>query len=258
MTSRRKFLKTAIRAARAAGEIQKKGMGKAHDIQFKGEINLVTEVDKACEKKIHRILSDAFPDHDFLMEESGAANRSSDYKWIVDPLDGTTNYAHGYPCFCVSIALEHRGKVILGVVYNPNLDELFAAELGRGATLNGKKIRVSKTRGLKRAMLATGFAYNIHTAKQKDFAPFIQFLKQVQAIRRDGAAAVDICYVACGRFDGFWELELYPWDVAAATLILKEAGGRSSLFDGSPLDIYRRQIVCSNGILHPSMVAMLK
>lgn len=254
------FLKTAVRAARAAGEIQMKGFGKAHRIQFKGDINLVTEVDKACEEKIQKMISREFPDHDFLMEESGAWNRSSEYKWIVDPLDGTTNYAHGYPCFCVSIGLEHKGRVVLGVVYEPNLDQLFVGVQGGGATLNGKKIRVSRIGVLQRALLATGFAYNIQKSQRtrNNMSHFENFLRTSQAVRRDGAAAVDICYVACGRFDGFWEMDLRPWDIAAASLILEEAGGTSTLFDGSALNIYTNQIVCSNGMIHPAMMDVLK
>lgn len=254
-----RFLKTAIRAAKAAGAIQKRHYGKVHDIAFKGEINLVTEVDKACEAAILKILSKAHPDHDILTEESGAYDRASEYKWIIDPLDGTTNYAHGYPCFCVSIGLEHRGKVIVGVVYNPNLEELFWGVRGHGAWLNGKRIHVSKTSRLRRSLLATGFAYNVWTATSKNdnIGHFANFLKNAQAVRRDGAAAIDICYIACGRFDGFWELGLKPWDAAAATLILEEAGGRSTLFDGSRLDLYADEIVCSNGLIHNQMLKVL-
>ncbi len=251
------FLKTALRAARAAGTIQKRNYGKTHDIRFKGEINLVTEVDKACEAAVLKILSKAHPDHDILTEETGAHGHDSEYKWIIDPLDGTTNYAHGYPCFCISIGLEHRGKMIVGVVYNPSLEEVFWGVRGGGAWLNGKRIRVSKTTRLKRSLLATGFAYNVHTSKNDNIDNFTNFLKTSQAVRRDGAAAIDICYIACGRFDGFWEMGLKPWDTAAATLILEEAGGRSTLFDGSRLNLYADEIVCSNGRIHPQMLKVL-
>ncbi|HEX5038472.1 MAG TPA: inositol monophosphatase family protein [bacterium] len=253
-----KFLKTAVRAAKAAGALQKKHYGKVKKIQFKGEINLVTEVDKACEKEILRVLRKNHPDHDILTEETGAHLKGSDYKWIVDPLDGTTNYAHGYPCFCVSIALEHRGKILVGVVYHPLLDELFWSVRGRGAYLNKKKIRVSPIKKLKRSLLATGFAYNVHTTKNDNIGHFTNFIKTAQAVRRDGAAAIDMCYIACGRFEGFWELGLKPWDTAAASLILEEAGGRSTLFKGQKLDLYADEIVASNGFIHGQMIAILR
>lgn len=252
------FLKTAIRAARESGKIQMRGFGKAHSIRFKGEINLVTEVDRACEEKILRILSKAFPDHDFLTEESGAKNRPSEYKWIVDPLDGTTNYAHGYPLFCTAIGLEHRGEVVLGVVYEPNRDELFVGGKGRGSTLNGKRIRVSKISSLKRALLATGFAYNVQTEKDNNVTHFRNFLMNAQAVRRDGVAAIDICYVACGRYDGFWELDLWPWDTAGATCVLRGAGGKVTAFGGGPFDLYGREVVVSNGIIQKEMLKILR
>lgn len=253
-----KFLKTAVEAAKAAGAIQKKNYEKKHTIDFKGEINLVTETDKACEEKILKILRKNHPDHDILTEETGAHLNGSDYKWIVDPLDGTTNYAHSYPCFCVSIALEHKGRVIVGVVYHPLLNELFWSVRGRGAYLNKKKIKVSQIKQPKRALLATGFAYNVHTTKNDNLDHFRNFLKTVQAVRRDGAAAVDICYIACGRFDGFWEMGLKPWDIAAAGLILEEAGGKLTMFDGKKLDIYGDEVVASNGFIHRPMVAILE
>jgi len=252
------FLKTAIQAAKAAGAIQKKNYEKKHKIDFKGEINLVTETDQACEKLILKILRKNHPDHDILTEETGAHLKGSEYKWIVDPLDGTTNYAHGYPCFCVSIALEHRGKIIVGVVYHPLLDELFWSIRGRGAYLNKKKIHVSPIKQPKRALLATGFAYNVHTTKNDNLNHFRNFLKTVQAVRRDGAAAIDISYIACGRFDGFWEMGLKPWDIAAAGLILEEAGGRITMFDGNRLDIYGDNVVASNGFIHRAMVGILQ
>ena len=251
-------LKTAMVAARKAGKIQMRHVGKTHRIRFKGEINLVTEVDGLCEEAILKIIRKNHPDHDILTEETGAHLKGSDYRWVVDPLDGTTNYAHGYPCFCVSIALLHKEKPIVGVVYDPNLDNLFWAVRGGGAWLNKKRIQVSQTRDLKRSLLATGFAYNVHTAQNDNIDHFTNFLKRSQAVRRDGAAAIDICYIACGRYDGFWEMGLKPWDVAAATLILEEAGGRSSLFSGSRLDIYEDNILCSNGRIHPSMLEVLK
>jgi len=253
-----RYLKSAVRAAQSAGALQMRSYEKKHDVRFKGEINLVTEVDQACEDRILKILRQSFPDHDILTEETGAHLKASEYKWIVDPLDGTTNYAHGYPCFCVSIALLHRGKSVVGVVYDPNLNNLFWTVRGGGAWRNKTKIRVSKTKDLKRSLLATGFAYNVHTAKNDNIDHFTNFLKNSQAVRRDGAAAIDICYVACGRFDGFWELGLKPWDVAAATLILEEAGGLSTMFSGDSLDIYGDNILCSNGRIHRPMLEILR
>lgn len=251
-------METAVRAAQEAGKIQKRNLGKVHTIQFKGEINLVTEVDKACEEKIVKIIRKKYPDHDFLTEESGAFNRPSEYKWIIDPLDGTTNYAHGYPLFCVSIGLEHRGKMVLGVVYEPNMDQLFVGVKGRGAFLNGKRIRVSKISTLKRALLVTGFSYNVKTTTDNNIGHFKNFILSAQAVRRDGVAAIDLCYVACGRYDGFWERDLWPWDTAAASLILKEAGGKATMFNGSPVDIYGKEIVASNGKIHTEMLKVLK
>lgn len=254
----KKLLSVAVQAAKAAGALQKKGFGKKHNIQFKGEINLVTEVDKACEKKIVSIISKAFPDHDFLTEEFGAHNKKSDYKWIIDPLDGTTNYAHAFPSFCVSIGLEYQGEVVLGVVFNPIHNELFTGIKGQGAWLNGKRIHVSAITELKRSLLGTGFAYNVQVVKNNNLNHLENFLKRAQGIRRMGAAAIDICYVACGRLEGFWEMELWPWDIAAGCLILSEAGGATSMFDGSPLDLYGKQIICSNAKIHKDMVKVVK
>ena len=257
---RQKLLQTAIRAAKEAGAIQRRGLGKTHSIEFKGEINLVTEVDKACEAKIIRILSKDFPTHDFLGEESGTKETGSEFKWIIDPLDGTTNYAHAYPLFCVSIGLEYRGEIILGVVYEPNMDQLFTGERGGGAKRNGKKISVSKTKILKQSMLGTGFAYNVQTPDLKDtnVDRFTRFLMNAQAIRRDGVAAIDLCYVAWGRYDGFWEKDLYPWDTAAGLVILEEAGGKITKFDGSPYRVYDKEILVSNGRIHDQMLEVVQ
>lgn len=194
------------------------------------------------------------------MAEEGSGKRSdSEYRWIIDPLDGTINFAHGYPLFATSIALEHKGEVVLGVVYEPNHDELFVAEKGSGSTRNGGRIKVSETSELQKSLLDTGFAYNKEKKEQLNNAEhFVNFLMEVTALRRDGAAAVDLCYVACGRFDGFWELYLKPWDVAAGQLIVKEAGGMATAFDGSPLDIYGDEILTSNGLIHKQMMGVLR
>jgi myo-inositol-1(or 4)-monophosphatase len=182
--------------------------------------------------------------------------RTSEFKWIVDPLDGTTNYAHGYPCFCVSIALERAGQIIIGVIYDPLRDEMFAAERGEGATLNGRLIRVSEVESLSRAMVCTGFPYDVRD--RGDFARhFASFIMNAQAIRRDGSAALDLAYVACGRFDGFFEEGLRPWDVAAGVLLIEEAGGRVSHFNGQPFDHYTPPILASNGLIHEEMMRVL-
>ena len=251
-------LDTAIDLAREAGRIQLENLGKVHQVEYKGVTDIVTEVDKKCEELIINRLQLEFPNHDILAEEGGGRRLKSDYRWIVDPLDGTVNYTHGYPLFAVSIALEHKGKVILGVVYEPNRDELFVAEDGGGATLNGQRISVSKTTDLQKALLDTGFAYNIHEGeKENNVVHFVDFLLKARAIRRDGVAASDLCYVACGRFDGFWELYLRPWDIAAGALIVKEAGGIVSSFDGSRFDIYDKEILASNPHIHKQMVEIL-
>ncbi|HEX8853853.1 MAG TPA: inositol monophosphatase family protein, partial [Pyrinomonadaceae bacterium] len=180
----------------------------------------------------------------------------SGYRWIIDPLDGTTNYAHGYPCFCVSVALEHAGRIVIGVIYDPVRDETFAAERGEGATLNGRRVSVSNVSDLNRALLCTGFPYDVRS--RSDFARhFYNFIMQAQAVRRDGSAALDLAYVACGRFDGFWEEGLRPWDVAAGVLLVEEAGGRVSRYDGSPFNVYTPPIMVSNNLIHEEMMRVL-
>lgn len=252
------FLRVAKEAARRAGEIQLEKRGQVGTITFKGDINLVTEVDQSCEAAILEVLTKKYPEHQILTEERGVVGqRSPQYKWIIDPLDGTTNYAHGYPCYCVSIALEYEGTVIIGVIYNPTREEWFEGIRGRGAFLNGKKISVSKNRSLQRALLATGFAYDVQQSSDNNLDHFAKFILTSQAVRRDGAAAIDLAYVACGRYDGFWELGLYAWDVAAGALLVQEAGGKVSMFDGSPLDIHGKRIVASNGQIHNEMLAIL-
>ncbi len=254
-----RYLKVAIEAVKESGKIQMASLGKVKRIEFKGEINLVTEVDRRCERAIVRRIRRSFPGHEFLTEESGILRRQkSDYRWIVDPLDGTTNYSHAYPLFCTSIALEVRGQVRLGVVYHPNLDELFWSVRGEGAYLNKKRIRVSRIKNLKRALLSTGFSYDVQKVRDNNLSHFENFILTSQAVRRDGVAAIDLCYVASGRFDGFWEMGLWAWDVAAGGLILKEAGGKFTDFKGRPTGIYRREIVASNGKIHSQMIRVLQ
>ena len=255
------MLNFAIQTARDAGQILAERFGRAIQVTHKGDIDIVTEADLAAERLIVERIRSYYPRHAILAEESGASlainEQQSDFKWIVDPLDGTTNYAHGYPCFCVSIALEHQGRIELGVIYDPVRDEVFAAERGFGASLNGRSIRVSEIDDLNRAMLCTGFPYDVR--ERGDFARhFSNFIMHAQAVRRDGSAALDLAYVACGRFDGFWEEGLNPWDVAAGVLLIEEAGGRVSRYDGSAFDIYTPPIMTSNGLVHEAMMEVLK
>lgn len=254
---REKIRSVALDAAKRAGDLLMEGLGRTNLVEFKGEIDLVTEMDRKAEEVIVETISSAFPDHSILAEEREEVERPSTYRWIVDPLDGTTNYAHGYPVFCVSIALECNGEVLLGVVYNPVLKETFLAEKGHGATLNGIPIHVSNTERLERSLLATGFPYDIRRTEDNNLNHFCNFALRAQAIRRAGSAALDLCYVACGRFDGYWELRLKPWDVAAGSLMVREAGGRVTTFDGGPFDIYSDNILASNGRIHEEMVRVL-
>lgn len=252
------FLEVAIDAALAAGKIQRERSDKIGKIHFKGEIDPVTEVDLLCEKEIIGRIKKRYPDHDFLAEESGAsATNNKRNKWIIDPLDGTVNYAHGYPCYCVSIGFEHEGEVVAGVIYNPSLDELFVAEKGKGATLNSKPISVSSISSLKQSLLVTGFAYDVKHTTNDNLKHFGNFIKESQAVRRPGSAAMDLCYTAMGRFEGFWEMKLHPWDVAAGYLIVNEAGGKVTRFDGSPATVYDREILATNGLVHQQMVDVL-
>ncbi len=252
----------AISIARKAGLVLKKRLGRAGDISYKGVIDIVTEMDRTSESIIVKDIKKAFPDHGILTEEaSEIASSASDgisKRWIIDPLDGTTNYAHGYPAFSVSIAFEYSGAVVLGVVYNPMLDELFLAEKGKGARLNSKKIRVSKVGSLDRSLLATGFPYDVRSSRNNNLGHFANFAVRAQAIRRAGSAALDLCYLACGRFDGFWELKLKPWDTAASTLIVKEAGGVVTDFKGRPFSLFSGECLASNGLIHRDMLGVLK
>lgn len=249
------LLETAIAAAKEAGRIQLEYLDKEHDISYKGEVDLVTEVDRLCEREIVSIINERFPDHDILAEEERTSyDRSSDSRWIIDPLDGTTNYAHGYRCFCTSIAYEKSDEIVLGVIYDPVADELFYAEKGHGALLNDKSISASKTDNLIRSLLCTGFPYDKADSERNNLDLFKRFLLTTQAVRRDGAAALDLCYVAAGRFDGFWELKLRPWDMAAGVLIVQEAGGKVTNLNGDKLDIFRDDLVASNGIIHEKMI----
>jgi myo-inositol-1(or 4)-monophosphatase len=245
------------RIARAAGAIVREGYGRAAHIEHKGAIDLVTEFDRRSEELILRELRAAFPGHAVHAEESGRSGAASEYEWLIDPLDGTTNFAHGFPVFAVSLALTHNGRLRAGVVYDPLRDELFAAEAGRGATLNGQPLRVSPQRDLSRALLATGFPYDVRTNPHNNFAEFVRLHLRVQAVRRAGSAALDCAWVAAGRLDGYWEFRVKPWDVGAGALVAREAGGRVTTVEGNENFLGRDSIVVSNGQLHEAMLALL-
>jgi myo-inositol-1(or 4)-monophosphatase len=251
-------LAITIQAAKESGQIQKEWLARDKKVELKGEINLVTEVDRICEARIIEIITEAFPEHNILTEETPMSEGSSPYRWIIDPLDGTTNYAHGYPCFCTSVALELEGEIVLGAVYDPLLDEFFTAQQGKGAFLNGESIAVSATTRLTEALICTGFPYDLRESPVNNLDHFNNFIMEARAIRRDGSAALDLCYVAAGRFDGFWELKLYPWDVAAGKLLVEEAGGVVTDFGGGGLDIYGKEILATNGRIHEGMIGVLE
>ncbi|MCK5010840.1 MAG: inositol monophosphatase [Deltaproteobacteria bacterium] len=252
-----KLKRVALKSVKEGGAILMQHFGKVKSIDYKGVINLVTEADRQSEQRIINIIKDKYPDHRILAEETGDSGESSPFKWIIDPLDGTTNYAHTYPCFCVSLAIEHEGELIYGIVYDPVREELFIAEKGKGSYLNGKMIKVSQTDELNHSLLCTGFPYDVRDDIESNTLNFRNFLTKSQAVRRDGSAALDLCYVAAGRFDGFWEQKLFPWDVAAGGLLVTEAGGKLTNFTGGIFSIYDKEIVASNGLIHDQMVEAL-
>jgi len=256
-TEVRKLLQLSGELATEAGEILKRGFNRTHKIDYKGRINPVTEYDLKSERYITSHISKRFPDHAILAEEEGAVAEKSSYRWVIDPLDGTVNYAHGFPMYCVSIAVEFEGDIVAGTVYDPERDELFHAGLKMGAYLNQKRIKVSSEKILQRALLATGFAYNIGTARRTNLGLFARMAKKAQGLRRAGSAAIDLCWLACGRIDGFWEFYLQPWDTAAAKLIVEEAGGQVSRINGASYSIFSPDILASNGHLHKVMRSVL-
>jgi myo-inositol-1(or 4)-monophosphatase len=265
------FLPAMSAIAREAGALLMRYFQQHLKIEYKGDADLVTAADRASEVLIRERLREKWPEHDVLGEEQGLTDLGSEYRWYVDPLDGTTNFAHGYPVFCVSLAVEHRalehqaperlsgtsGRRIAGVVYDPTRDELFSAEQGRGAQLNGEAIRVSQTANLNESLVATGFP-----SHKRHKNPNIYFYHQVtlrtHGVRRAGSAALDLCSVAAGRFDGFWEFNLNPWDTAAGALIVEEAGGRVSRFDGLPFELNSRETMASNGLIHGALLHEFK
>lgn len=247
----------AIAAARSAGALARARIDSVLEVRHKGLVDLVTDVDVQSEREISAAIQAAFPTHAILGEEAGVqAGSDTRYRWIIDPLDGTTNYAHGFPLFCVSIGLEVDHHLTLGVAYAATLDELFVAEAGRGATLNGRPIHVSETLDLRQAMLATGFPYD-RSQLPRALRSFETLSYASQAVRRVGSAVLDLCYVACGRFDAYWEHIVKPWDMAAGALMVQEAGGMVSGADGSAFSVDGGQVLASNGHLHPAMIHAL-
>lgn len=244
-------------AACKSGEILKSHFGRLHDVRKKGAIDLVTEADVKSEAAIIEILTRAFPDHALLAEESGRHTGTSEYCWIIDPLDGTTNFAHHLPLFCVSIGFSKNDELLAGFVLAPVMGEFFMAIKGQGAFRNGTAIRVSDTRSLEDSLLVTGFPYDHKRNFSGLMERFQSCLKAAQGVRRLGSAALDLCYVACGRFDGFWEELLHPWDTAAGVLIAEEAGARTTVFSGAPYSIYNDEIVTTNSLIHDDLLQFL-
>lgn len=253
-----KSLMAAEEACRTAGDFLRRNIDSSREISYKGAVNLVTDFDKRSQEIIFSYLSSRFPAHDFLAEEDLCEQRGSEFRWIIDPIDGTTNYAHNFPVFCVSIALEWRSKVVCGIVYDPMREEMFSAMKGKGSVLNGQRISTSTTDDLDKSLLATGFPYDVRDSEVNNIDHFANFAVRAQAIRRCGSAALDLCYVACGRFDGFWELKLSPWDVASGVLIVEESGGLVTDFKGEPTSIYGKDLLASNGLIHDQMVQTLQ
>ncbi len=254
----RKYIRIAEELAREAGGLLLDRFGTDFEVSHKGEVNLVTEVDLAAEALIVSRLRSTFPDHFILAEENFSERKSGSHIWIIDPLDGTTNYAHGFPAFAVSIGLEIDGQLTCGAVYNPMLNEMFTAWRGGGAYCNGKSIRVSTTASLDKSLLSTGFPYDIRTSENNNLDHFRSFALRAQGVRRAGSAALDFCSVAAGRFDGFWEISLHPWDCAAGYLMIREAGGKVTDFQGKEGSIYKPEMVASNGLIHEEMLAVLR
>jgi myo-inositol-1(or 4)-monophosphatase len=258
MSSIDRFLEVGSRAARAAGALLLERMRTDFSVAHKSETNLVTEVDIAAERLIVSLIHEAFPDHAILAEEGYSRSARGPVTWIIDPLDGTTNYAHRYPVFAVSIGLEVEGELEWGVVYNPNLGEFFTARRGQGAFCNGTRLRVSETDALGSSLLSTGFGYELSKLERNNLGYFSEFMLRSRGVRRGGAAAIDYCYVAAGILDGYWELHLHPWDSAAGNLLVREAGGVTTDLDGNPASIYQPEIVASNGRIHEQMLSILR
>jgi myo-inositol-1(or 4)-monophosphatase len=256
MTAKQEFVPAMTDIAREAGALLLPYFRRRIGFEYKGDVDLVTEADRASEKLIASRIRAQFPTHDIMGEEGTRQESGSDYKWYVDPLDGTTNFAHGFPVFCVSLGLEYRSELIAGVLYDPTRDELFSAEAGSGAYLNGARIQVSKTKVLCESLLATGFP-----SHKRHKNPNIYFYHTItlrsHGVRRAGSAALDLAYVAAGRLDGFWEFNLNPWDTAAGVVLVREAGGLVTRFDGSPFQLDSRETLASNAIIHRELMDVM-
>jgi myo-inositol-1(or 4)-monophosphatase len=255
------FLATAVEAVLRAGDVQMAHFGTDIRIDKKGAIDLVTEIDLDIEREFRAMIAERFPDHAVLGEEFGNEDdrdRVPQFCWVFDPIDGTTNYAHGLPIFCSSLALEVDGQPMVAAVYDPSRRELFTAERGQGARLNGQPLHVSAATTLIDALLVTGFHYEVHQDPEEVVALFGKFITQARAIRRLGSAALDLCYVAAGRFDGFWEKKLQPWDVAGGALIVSEAGGRVTAMSGGPYASREGSVLATNGLIHTQMLKTIR
>ena len=253
------YLATAVEIVLRAGDIQLAGQRSGFRVDKKGSIDLVTEVDLACERMCRDTITERFPGHDVLAEElGGTAHAGARFRWVFDPLDGTTNYAHGLPIYCSSLALEIDGRADVAAIYDPTRRELFTAERGEGSYMNGRALRVSSTAALIDSLLVTGFPYNVHENSSELVGLFGYFLGRARAVRRLGSAALDLAYVAVGRFEAFWEQHLKPWDVAAGALIVEEAGGRVTGMDGSPFDPAAAHLIASNGQVHAEVVDTIR
>ena len=253
------MIQDVINISKQAGEIIREGFGKNFGIEYKtNEINLVTEIDKASEKLITDFVKKKYPSHSILAEESGEyKNKESEYRWVIDPLDGTTNFAHGLPIFSVSIGVQKNGKTFAGVVYDVMQDITYSVENGSGSYANSEKLSVSKKEQLGHSLLVTGFPYNIAERPKNIFEIFEAFTKAARGVRRLGSAAIDLCYVAKGALDGYWENSLHPWDFCAGKLMLEEAGGIVTNFKGDDIDIFSKQILCTNKLIHQQMMDLI-
>jgi len=256
------YHRLAVSAAKAAGRLLGGLTGRDLVVTYKGAVNLVTEADRQAERLITARIRKIYPNHIIIGEEGGETppepSAAREPVWFVDPLDGTTNFAHGFPFYCVSIGVETDGRIAVGVVYDPVRRELFSAIRGKGAFCNGRRLRVSSTEKLDQSLLVTGFAYDVRTSRRNNLGHFSRFSLRCRGVRRTGAAALDLCYVAAGRLDGFWEMNLCPWDTAAGSLIVEEAGGRMSRFSGGDYDIRGQELVASNGRIHEEMIGLLR
>ena len=251
------YLEVAKKTAREAGALLMERLGSVREYEYKYKNSMVTKVDVESEKLIVEMLRSHFPDHGMFGEELGETDSESDFRWIIDPVDGTTNYLHAYPYFSVSIGLELSGELQAGVVYDPFKDEMFSAERGGGAHLNGKPISPSRVESLGESLVVTGFTHQEQWMLEQGIEHLVNFMRRTQGFRRDGSAALDLCHVAAGRTDGFWEIGLHAWDIAAGVLILREAGGVATDFSGGALDIYGVEMLASNGRIHEQMVEVL-